>query len=129
MKGERKNESARARDLRRNMTPYEARLWQLLRNRRIHGLKFRRQQPIDGYVADFCCLEKRLIIEVDGSIHRELDQREYDRERDAHLRGQGFRILRFSNNELEEVILEKVLEVVKDPSPPAGEGSCNQDRK
>ena len=58
-----------ARKLRQSSTDAEKLLWQTLRNRRLNGLKFRRQHPIDTYIADFCCLEKRLIIEVDGDYH------------------------------------------------------------
>jgi len=108
------------------MTSSEKRLWSFLRNRSLHGLKFRRQQPIDGYIADFCCLESKLVIELDGSIHNKKDQQEYDQERDAHLRDQGFRILRFSNDEAEEIILGKILEYTNAPSPPAGEGKRNK---
>lgn len=107
---------SRARELRRRMTPCEARLWHLLRNRALHGLKFRRQHPIGGYVADFCCPEKRLIVELDGSIHSKSDQQEYDRERDSYLRSAGFKILRFSNGEVEEKILQKILESSTSPS-------------
>lgn len=107
----RKSSTERARDLRKRMTPYEERLWRLLRNRALHGFKFRRQQPIDGYVADFCCFEKRLIVELDGAIHNKESQREYDKERDAHLRKQGFMVLRFANDELEETVLNKIIEL------------------
>jgi very-short-patch-repair endonuclease len=108
------------------MTPYESRLWHVLRNRALHGLKFRRQQPIDGYVADFCCFEKRLIIELDGAVHHEAKQREYDQGRDAHLISQGFKVLRFVNDESEDNILGKILEAATDPSPLAGEGKGNK---
>jgi very-short-patch-repair endonuclease len=86
-----------ARDLRKRQTPAEKALWRTLRDRRLRGLKFRRQFPIDPFVADFCCWEIRLIIELDGEIHAEARQVARDRERDAFLRGSGFTILRFPN--------------------------------
>ncbi|HYF21863.1 MAG TPA: DUF559 domain-containing protein [Caulobacteraceae bacterium] len=91
----------RARDLRRVSTPAEKALWRLLRDRRLSGLKFRRQAPIGSYVADFACLSARLVLEADGGVHRL--RVEADTERDAWLRSQGFRVLRFSN----EVILSR----------------------
>jgi very-short-patch-repair endonuclease len=107
------------------MTPQESRLWYLLRNRALGRLKFRRQQPIDGYVADFCCFEKKLIIELDGAVHDTQDQKVYDQERDTFLKNQGFKVLRFTNSELENNptdVLERILKSVSAPSPPAGEG-------
>ena len=107
------------------MTPHESRLWSVLRNRAFHGLKFRRQQPIDGYIADFCCMEKRLIVELDGSGHAEAEQKDYDQERNFYLESQGFQTLRFWNDEIENN-LQKVIKKIESfvyPSPPAGEGS------
>ncbi|HEY0553476.1 MAG TPA: DUF559 domain-containing protein [Thermoanaerobaculia bacterium] len=85
------------RDLRKRQTPAEKVLWRTLRDRRLRGLKFRRQFPVDPFVADFCCWEIRLIVELDGGIHAEPQQTARDRERDAFLRGSGFTILRFPN--------------------------------
>jgi very-short-patch-repair endonuclease len=87
-----------ARDLRKRQTPAEKALWKILRDRRLRGLKFRRQFPVDPFVADFCCHELRLVIELDGEIHAEAQQAARDRERDAHIRGLGFTILRFPND-------------------------------
>jgi very-short-patch-repair endonuclease len=72
-------------------------LWKTLRDRRLEGLKFRRQFPIGRYIADFVCLRHRLIIEADGPFH----DSERDAQRDAWLESQGFRILRFTNAEIE----------------------------
>lgn len=88
----------RARELRSNMTEAERRLWQVLRERQVDGCKFRRQQPIGTYIADFACLQSRLIVEVDGGHHGS----DADGERDAWLRSQGFRVLRFWNNDVME---------------------------
>jgi very-short-patch-repair endonuclease len=98
-----------ARELRNNLTDAEWLLWQHLRLRQLGGYKFRRQQPLGPYVVDFVCLEKRLIIEVDGGQHNE--QVTYDTERSAWLEAQGFRVLRFWSHEVLQNI-EAVKEVV-----------------
>ena len=91
-----------ARRLRRDQTSTEEKLWRCLRGRRLEGLKFRRQQIIAGYIADFCCIEARLTIEIDGKQH---DEREdYDRARTAAISQAGFAELRFSNDEVNERI-------------------------
>ncbi len=87
----------RARELRHEQTPDEQALWRSLRDRRFAGFKFRRQYPIGHYIVDFICLDSRLIVELDGAQH--LDNHEYDQNRDAWLVEQGFRVLRFWNNE------------------------------
>jgi len=97
------------RQLRKNMTDSERVLWRHLRLRQISGYKFRRQQPIGKYIVDFVCFEKKLIIEVDGGHHAE--QLACDVERSAWLEKEGFRILRFWDNQvLKEV--ESVEEVI-----------------
>lgn len=88
----------RARELRNNMTEAERALWKHLRLRQVGGHKFRRQQPLGKYIVDFVCFEKRLIIEVDGGQHSE--QVVYDSDRNAWLEAQGFKILRFWNNQV-----------------------------
>jgi very-short-patch-repair endonuclease len=87
----------RARGLRKDMTDAERALWCLLRDRRMDGWRFRRQEPIDRYIVDFVCFEARLIIEVDGGQHFESKA---DEARDAHLRLQGFRVLRLWNTDV-----------------------------
>jgi len=89
---------ARARTLRKNPTEAEKVLWSHLRFWQVDGYKFRRQQPIGNYIVDFVCLEKKLIIELDGGQHAE--QNDYDARRDAWLREQGFTVLRFWNNDV-----------------------------
>jgi very-short-patch-repair endonuclease len=91
-----------AKELRRNQTDCERNLWLLLRDRRFSDLKFRRQQTIGPYIVDFVCLKQRLIVELDGGQHA--DQAAYDKLRDAYLTAQGFRVLRFWNNEVLENI-------------------------
>jgi very-short-patch-repair endonuclease len=88
----------RARALRRSQTPPEAKLWDCLRGCTLCGLKFRRQCPVGPFVADFCCLEERLIIELDGPSHE--GQQAHDAARTAWLAGHGFRVLRFTNEEV-----------------------------
>ena len=87
-----------ARKLRTNQTKAERLLWSRLRRRQLDGFKFRRQHPLGIYVCDFVCLEAALIVELDGSQH--LDQAPHDLHRDAALRAQGFRILRFWNGDV-----------------------------
>lgn len=85
---------ARAKWMRLNPTDAERRLWAVVRGKRLSGYKFRRQVIIDSYIVDFINLDHRLIVEADGSQHAES---EYDRRRDAYLKGQGFTVLRFWN--------------------------------
>ena len=90
--------TSRARHLRKESTKAERALWNLVRDRRLAGHKFRRQVPLGSYVVDFACFEQRLVIEIDGGHHGE--QADYDRKRAAWLESQGFRVLRFWNNEV-----------------------------
>jgi len=80
------------------MTECERKIWDKLSNRKLNGLKFRRQHPIGRYIADFYNHEKRLIVEVDGDVHEERE--EYDYNRDKHLEACGYHILRISNNDV-----------------------------
>ena len=119
-----------ARSLRRDMTDSERRLWSELRGEKL-GVKFRRQYPLGHYIADFACLDPKLIVELDGSQHQQ--QKDHDARRDMFFRQQGFDVLRFATNE-PFIHLEGVLQVVFDrlealkaagphPSlPPEGEG-------
>jgi len=90
----------RTKELRRQMTEEEKILWQHLRANRLNGLHFRRQQIIDGFIADFYCHAIRLVIEVDGEIHQQ--QAEYDAERDRILSARGLRLLRIKNEEIRQ---------------------------
>jgi very-short-patch-repair endonuclease len=89
---------ARSRALRGNMTEAERRVWQILRSHQLNGYKFRRQVPIDHYIADFVCHEARLIVEIDGGQHDRSSPQET--ERSGFLQNQGYRVLRFWNNEV-----------------------------
>jgi very-short-patch-repair endonuclease len=98
-----------ARKLRRNQTGAEAKLWSRLRNKRLGGHHFYRQQPIGPYIVDFCSRSRKLIIEVDGSQH--LDQKVQDDIRTAYLESLGFRVLRFWNDDVLKDI-DTVLQVI-----------------
>ncbi|MFH1140789.1 MAG: endonuclease domain-containing protein [Chloroflexota bacterium] len=90
--------NSRARHLRANLTDAERKLWSHLRLRQIEGHKFRRQRPIGPYIVDFVCLERRLVIEVDGSQH--MQRASLDARRDAWLASVGFKVLRFWDNQV-----------------------------
>jgi very-short-patch-repair endonuclease len=115
-----------ARELRKDMTDAERRLWSHLRHRQIGHSRFRRQAPIGPYIVDFVCFEGRLIVELDGSQHAV--QVEEDVRRTEWLNSQGFRVIRFWNNEIfedGEAVLEAIcmaLNPPPQPSPTRGEG-------
>ncbi|MCA9090610.1 MAG: endonuclease domain-containing protein [Planctomycetaceae bacterium] len=118
MRRKRRGESLeRARELRREMTGPERVLWKVLRDRRLAGLKFRRQVPIESFIADFACTEQRLIIELDGESHA--DRFEYDRRREMVLKSAGWRVCRVGNDDvlknLEGVLLRIVAASGLDP--------------
>lgn len=102
-----------ARDQRRNATAAEKALWERLRGRRLQGLKFLRQHPIGPFIADFCCRDRRLIVEVDGGIHSTEQQSARDAERDAYLRGQNYIVLRFSNEEVLTDLHSVILQIAR----------------
>ena len=114
----------RARALRNHATETEQHLWRYLRGHQLGGHRFRRQVPIGNYIADFACLEAKLIIELDGGQHQE--QAEYDARRDLQMEAQGFRVLRFWDNQVfqeTQAVLEVILQVLEErtsphPSPP-----------
>ena len=115
-----------AKTLRANQTEAEQRLWYHLRAHRFMALKFKRQKPMGRFIVDFVCVERQLIIEIDGGQHAE--QSEYDRHRDVWLRSQGYTVLRFWNHEVMHQ-LEGVLEQIRNavalspsPSPTSGRG-------
>lgn len=125
--------SAFARELRSRSTDGERLLWSRLRAHRLFGLKFRRQQPIGRYTVDFVCMDRRVIVELDGGQHA--DETAYDSARDAWLREQGFIVMRFWNTDV-MTNADSVLELVAracgvltndplspGPSPAGGEGS------
>ena len=120
-----------SRELRQTATKAEKILWEYLRDRRFDGLKFRRQHPLNKFIADFYCHEKKLVIELDGTIHDEKFNADYDNARTYELEGFGITVIRFKNNEVEknvEFVLSEIRKIIKkngrsDSLPsPSGEG-------
>ncbi len=121
-----------ARQLRQNQTPAEEMLWQLLRNKKLNGLKFRRQHQIGSYIADFYCHEKKIVVELDGEVHNNPEQQKHDLTRDKFLTSSGFNILRFPNEKVfndTENVLKQIAEFNL-PSPfgrgVGGEGNVSR---
>jgi adenine-specific DNA-methyltransferase len=120
----------RARELRKQATDAERHLWYHLRRRQVGGYRFRRQVPICGYIADFACVEARLVIELDGGQHAE--RRLYDEYRDRRIEAEGFLVLRFWDNQVlqeTQAVLEEILRALEAScphpglTPQAGEGN------
>ena len=112
---------ARARKLRKRMTRCEKILWQELRKNRLEKYHFRRQHPVSRFIVDFYCHEIRLVIEVDGSIHDQEHQREWDLNRQAALENLGLTVIRFRNEEVirnVRRVVREIAEVVGRCSPP-----------
>ena len=109
-----------ARRLRRDQTDAERKLWFRLRDRRLNGMKFRRQMPIKSYVVDFCCESARLIVELDGGQHTERSHE--DAKRTADLESFGFLVLRFWNNDvidnIDDVVETIVATATQEPPHP-----------
>jgi very-short-patch-repair endonuclease len=113
--------------MRSQQTDAEHRLWQIVRAHRFAGYKFRRQVPLDFYIADFVCFARRLIVEVDGGQHAGSTS---DEQRDTYLQKHGFRVLRIWNSDIfenEEGVAELILSALRspplpNPSPARGEG-------
>ena len=115
--------SENARRLRSNMTEAEKRLWSVLRYRQLDAHRFRRQVPIGAYIVDFACLEKRLLIEIDGGQHEEQTRR--DAARTSWLERRGYHVLRFWNNDVlsnldgvVSIIRETLSALTPHPNPP-----------
>jgi very-short-patch-repair endonuclease len=121
----------RSRQLRATMTDAERKLWSVLRNEQLEGLRFRRQVPLKKFIVDFACFEVRLIVEVDGGQHDE--ERAFDQARDRALREVGFQVIRIWNNDVMQNIAgvaEVILEAARHPHPvlppSRGEGSAKK---
>ncbi len=96
-------------------------MWRHLKSKQLEGLKFRRQQPIGNFIVDFVCFEKRIIIELDGGQHTNITEEKKDKSRDKWFKEQGFKVLRFWNNDV-FMNINGILEVIiencfKPPSP------------
>jgi very-short-patch-repair endonuclease len=111
----------RAKALRKHSTDAEKLLWRYLRAKQLGGVKFRRQQPIGKYIVDFVCFSHKLVIELDGGQHAQLHERRKDRYRDAWLKDQGFKVLRFWNSD----VLGNIEGVSPSPNP-SHQGQCHQ---
>ena len=101
------------RELRREQTDAEQRLWFCLRSRKLAGFKFNRQYLIGPYIVDFCCLKERLVIEIDGFQH--VENREYDKNRTLYLEARKYRVIRFWNDEImkdREKVVQAILDVL-----------------
>jgi very-short-patch-repair endonuclease len=102
-----------ARENRQQATEAEKILWQHLRNRKLNGFKFRRQNPIGDFVADFYCVECNLVIEIDGEYHTSIEQRQYDEGRTYELSELKINVVRFTNEEVCENINHVLKEIEK----------------
>lgn len=111
-----------ARRLRERQTPAEAMMWELLRNQKFMGLKFRRQHQIGDYIVDFFCHSERLVIELDGGVHATEDRRKKDQKRDNYLTSRGFQILRFANDEFLQAPQHVLNSIADSISSPSGRG-------
>ena len=110
-------------ELRQNPTPAETALWKTLRNKQLGGFKFRRQHIIGIFIVDFVCLKSKLIIEVDGRIHD--FQKEYDEARTNYLNTEGFRVIRFPNEEVLygiDAVKNEIIKALEPPLIPPKEG-------
>jgi len=110
----------RARALRQRQTPTEKIVWQMLRAKRFHGYKFKRQVPIGPFIVDFLCPQQRLILEIDGNHHWIPGIKEYDQRRTEYLQARGYRILRLGNKEVRRSLdsaLEKIKGALVWPTP------------
>ena len=94
-----------ARELRKNMTPQERKLWNIIKNKQFYGYRFRRQFPIGRYIVDFVCRETKIIIEIDGGQHNQPEDIEYDKIRSEFLISEGYQVVRFWNNDIDKNIL------------------------
>lgn len=101
-----------ARELRKNQTPQEKKLWNILRNHQFYGYEFRRQYPIGDYIVDFICREKKIIIELDGGQHNEDKNIISDIKRTEFLNSLGYKVIRFWNNDINNNI-DGVFNVIK----------------
>lgn len=102
-----------ARKLRKNATKQEHVLWNLLRNSKLNNHKFKRQYPIGNYIVDFVCIEKFLIVELDGGQHNYIENKIADEERTNYLQSRGYKVIRFWNNDIDKNIEGVYEEIMK----------------
>lgn len=121
----------KAKEMRNKPTEAEKMLWNVLSNKELDGFKFRRQHIIGEYIVDFVCLEKRLIIEVDGSVHQLPEQKEHDAVRTEWLQSTGFKVIRYSNNQVLNDLQNSIESIQKElqeslVAPPSGAGGAGR---
>ena len=95
------NNISNARELRKNMTPQERKMWNLLRNHNFYVYEIRRQYTIGNYIVDFVCRSKKIIIEIDGGQHNQPDEIKYDKKRTEFLNSLGYKVIRFWNSDID----------------------------
>ena len=105
-------------DLRKSLTPAEATLWTSLKNKQLQGRKFRRQHSIQNFIVDFYCASEHLIVELDGAIHLDFAQQNYDIERTRMLEELGFKMVRFENKLIFENLKDVLDEISSHFKPP-----------
>jgi very-short-patch-repair endonuclease len=120
MRGLRILETRRARELRKLSPPAERILWARLKNRGLHGAKFVRSEPIGPYFADFACRSAKLVVEIDGATHSTDEEIAHDKRRTAFLEAKGYRVVRFSNQQ----VYENVEAVIDEISRALAERGC-----
>ena len=101
-----------ARQFRKNPTESEDAVWQMLRNRQIRNLKWRRQQVIDGFIADFYCAELNVVLEIDGSVHDNEDVKEYDAYRTSVFESKGIRTFRLKNEDCDKQHITELIDII-----------------
>ena len=122
--GASRNIFEKATELRNNTTEAENILWNELKNRKVFKVKFRRQHPIDIFIADFYCHKYKLVVEVDGGIHSDIEVQERDDGREHDIEKLGIKILRFTNSEIMtdiQTVKQRILDEIKsNPTPQSG---------
>lgn len=108
-----------AKELRKNLTAAEQKLWFDLKGKRLGGFKFRRQMPIGPYIADFACISAKLVIEVDGATHGTQRERKHDEKRTLFLNSKGWQVIRFTNEEIFKRRNDVLDHILKQCSPSA----------
>lgn len=120
MREDRWRSQDKALELRKTLTPAEALLWSKLRRGAMEGHRFRRQHPIDDYIVDFACIPAKLIVEVDGVTHSTPEEVAHDARREAFLKGRGWQILRFQNDDVFhrlDAVVDGICRALPPPSP------------
>ena len=110
----------KAEQLRDNMTPAEKKLWNVLSNKKINGFRFKNQHPVSKFIVDFYCHKAKLVIEIDGSIHDNKEQADYDIGRTYEIESFGLPLIRFTNNQIEnnfEKVIKEIANRLLEQSP------------